>query len=201
MPISLEPLAAEVAYELAPLLVKDDENGNVGSHFLSVLNAPVELVAAAVREDEDERDGFAVFVDLDTCPAIALPWLAQFKGVRATPGLAEADARDEVRNAEGLRRGTADALARAGQRNLTGTKTVRVLERVGGDPYALTVITRTSETPDPSATFADLMAAKRIGILLTHVVTDDVTWPEATRSWDAVSPGIHWDAVVLADVT
>jgi hypothetical protein len=200
VPIALDPLAAEVAYELAPLLAQDDDsNGNVGAHFIAALNGPLEVIAEAVREDEDERDGFAVFLDLDRAPAIALAWLAQFKGVRATPGLAEADSREEVRNAEGLHRGTTAALVQAGQRSLTGTKTVRVLERVGGAPYALTVITRTSETPDPAVTLAAFMAAKRIGILLTHVVSDAPIIDEGTRTINAAAGNI--DTATLANIT
>ncbi len=198
MPIALEPLAAEVAHELAPFLSKDEENGDAGAHFIAVLNGPLEVIAEGVREDEDERDGFAVFMDLDRCPAIALPWIAQLKGVRATPGLSEADARDEIRNGEGLRRGTADSLARAGRKHLTGEKSVRVLERVGGDPYALTVITRTSETPDPAATLADFLKAKRIGVVLQHVVSDAPLIDEGTLTIDAASGTI--DTATIGDI-
>lgn len=199
MTITLDPLASEVAYELAPLLAVDFNYGNVGEHFIAALNGPIEVVAEAVREDDEERDGFAVFLDLDNCPAFALPWLGQFKGIKSTPGLVETDARDEIRYGEGLRRGTVDALERAGQRHLTGTKAVRIVERAAGDPYALTVITRTSETTDPATTLADLLSAKRIGIVLTHIVSDAPTIDEGTRSIDTATGII--DTATLADIT
>lgn len=201
MTIPLEPLAAEVAHELAPLLVKDAENGDVGSHFIAVLTAPIEAIAEAVKEDDDDRPGFSLFMDIETCPAEYLPWLLQIKGVRATPGLSPEDARAEGRLAEGLRRGAVGSMQRAAARHLTGARTVRVLDRVGNDPYATVVITRTSETPDPAQTLSDIRSDKVIGELVSHIVTDDVIWEEATVTWDDVSPGVTWDDVVLADVT
>lgn len=144
--------------------------------------------------------GYSVFLDIDRCPAIALPWLAQFKGVVIPGGLSEAEQRDWIRTAEGQRRGMTPALVAAGQRHLAGARTVRVLERVGGNAYALTAITRTSETPDPATTLADLKAAKRIGIVLTHVVSDDPIWDEATLAWSAVGAGVTWDTATTGTV-
>ena len=207
MPIALEPLAAEVAQELAPLLVKDDENGNVGSHFLAVLTAPIEVIAEAVREDDDDRPGFALFLDLETCFAPYLPWLLQLKGVRATPGLSEADARQEGRVAEGLHRGTMTSPQRVGSMEKAASRhttsqdpaLVRVIDRVGGDPYATTVITRTSDTPDPAQTLLDILSDKIIGEIITHVVSDAPLIDEWTRNIDATTANI--DSLTLADVT
>lgn len=209
MTIPLEPLAAEVAHELAPLLVKDAENGDVGSHFIAVLTAPIETIAAAVTEDEDDRPGFSLFMDIETCPAEFLPWLLQIKGVRATPGLSEEDAREEGRKAEGLRRGTMTGPAGVGSMEKAAARhtaskdpaLVRVIDRVGGDPYLTTVVTRTSDTPDPAQTLLDILSDKILGEIIVHVVTDEVLWEETTLVWDAVDPGVTWDTVVLADVT
>lgn len=199
MAIALGPLAAEVAQELAPLLAQDEENGGAGAHFVAVLCSPIEVVAEAVREDEDGRDGFAVFMDLEDCPASALPWLLQFKGVRATPGLSEAQAREEGRTAEGLHRGSVPSMVKAAARHLTGTKTVRVLDRAGGDPYATTVITRTSETPDPAVTLADILSDKIIGEIITHIVSDAPIIDEFTLDIDSLAEDI--DDVTLGGVT
>ncbi len=207
MPIALEPLAAEVAHELAPLLVKDDENGNVGSHFIAVLTAPIEVIAEAVREDDDDRPGFSLFLDIETCPPEFLPWLLQLKGVRATPGLSEEAARDEGRKAEGLRRGTMTGPAGVGSMEKAAARhtasqdpaLVRVLDRVGGDPYATTVITRTSDTPDPAQTLADILSDKVIGEVLTHVISDAPIIDEGTLTIDAATGDI--DTATLADIT
>lgn len=207
MPIALEPLAAEVAQELAPLLVRDDENGNVGSHFIAVLTAPIEVIAEAVREDDDDRPGFALFLDLERCPAAYLPWLLQLKGVRATPGLSEADARQEGRVAEGLHRGTMTSPQRVGSMEKAASRhttsrdpaLVRVIDRVGGDPYATTVITRTSDTPDPAQTLADILSDKIIGEVITHVVSDAPIIDEGTLTIDAAAGTI--DTATLADIT
>jgi hypothetical protein len=203
VPIPLDPLAAEVAEQLAPLLAQDDSNGNTGSHFIAALNGPLEVIADAVREDEEERDGFAIFMDLDRAPAFALAWLAQFKGVRATPGLAGEAVREQIRAAEGLHRGTIGSLQRAAARHTASQDPtlVRVFDRVGGDPYATIVVTRTSDTPDPAATLADILSDKIIGEIITHVVSDAALWIDGTLSWDAVGPGVLWGDVEVADVT
>lgn len=207
MPITLKPLAAEVAQELAPLLVQDDEVGNVGSHFLAVLTAPVEVIAEAVREDEDDRPGFSLFMDIETCPTAYLPWLLQLKGVQATPGLSEIDARQEGRVAEGLHRGTMTSSQRVGSMEKAASRhttsrdpaLVRVLDRVGGDPYATTVITRTSDTPDPAQTLADILSDKIIGEVITHVVSDSPVIDDGTRTIDAAAGTI--DTATFANIT
>ncbi len=209
MPIALEPLAAEVAHELAPLLVKDEANGDVGRHFIAVLTAPIEVIAEAVREDDDDRPGFSLFMDIETCRIEFLPWLIQLRGVKATPGLSEEAARDEGRKAEGLRRGTMTGPAGVGSMEKAAARhtasqdpaLVRVFDRVGNDPYATTVVTRTSDTPDPAQTLADILSDKVIGEVVQHVVSDAALWLDGALSWDAVGPGVLWGDVEVADVT
>jgi hypothetical protein len=195
---ALRPLAA-ACYQQLRLLAPDDEAlGWPLLHFVAAKIGPLEDIAEWTS-DTDAGPGYSILLDIDRCPAIALPWLAQFKGVEIPPGLTEDEQRAWVRSAEGQHRGTVDALKRAGQRHLTGTKSVRVLERVGGNAYDITCITRTSETPDPVTTKADLTAAKRIGIRLTHIVSDEPIYDEATRTIDAATN--PYDSATVADVT
>ncbi|WCB92306.1 hypothetical protein DSM104299_00996 [Baekduia alba] len=199
MPVpSMGAVAAEIYQQLRPLARDDEAYGWPLAHYVAAKYKPLEEVASWVR-DSDDGPGYSVLLDIDRCPAVALPWLAQFKGVVIPAGLAEAEQRAWIRSAEGQHRGSVDALKRAGARHLTGTKSVRVLERVGGNAYNLTAVTRTSETPDPIATKADLMSAKRIGIVLTHVVTDEAIVDEATRTFNAITAAI--DSMTLPNVT
>jgi hypothetical protein len=198
--VPMGDVATAALEQVAPLGTQDAAHSDVLANLVAALNAPIENVATWVS-DTDTEVGYSILLDVDRAPAIALPWLGQMKGVRVTAGLLEADQRDEIRHAEGLRRGSIAALEAAARMTLTGARTVRVLTRVGGDMYAVTVITRTAETPDPDLTLARLMAAKRIGVILTHVVTDDVIWVEATVTWADVDSGVTWADVELADVT
>jgi hypothetical protein len=70
---------------------------------------------------------------------------------------------------------------------LTGSQSVSVLERVGGDPYALTVVVRTSETPDSAATLAAAMTQKPIGLILTLVVSNATIIDSLTGTIDALT--------------
>lgn len=195
---ALDPVAADIYQQLRLLAPNDEALGSPLAHFIAAKMGPIEDIAAWVR-DTDDGTGYSVLLDIDRCPAFALPWLAQFKGVVIPAGLTEAEQRAWVHTAEGQHRGTVDALIAAGQRHLTGTRSVRVFERVGGNAYAITVITKTSETPTPSVTSADFFSAKRIGILLTVSVSDAPLISEWTRTITAVTAGI--DAMTVADVT
>lgn len=197
-PIAMGALAADIYHQLRLLVPDDEENGWSYAHYIAAKYGPGELVESWAR-DTDDGPGWSILLDLDRCPEIALPWLAQFKGAVIPAGMPPGDWREWVRTAEGLRRGQVPALIAAGQRHLTGTRGVRVILRTGPTWYHTTVITRTTETPDPAVTFADLMSAKRIGIVLTHIVSDEPLIDEWTRNIDATTANI--DSFTLADVT
>lgn len=153
---------------------------------------------ADLVEDRDGRPGWAVLVDVETTPAYAVPWLAQIPGVQLTRGISEADQRQEVRLRSGEARCRPASMRAAAEATLTGTRTVRILERTSS-AWTLTVITRTSETPDAAATLAALMSQKAGGDVLTHVVSNSPIIDEGTRTINASSSTI--DAATLADIT
>jgi hypothetical protein len=187
--------------QLAPLAALDAENGYVLRNLIMALNGPIEDVAEWISEDDGTPDGtpgYSRLLDLDRAPAVTLPWLGQMKGIRVTPGLSEAEQREEIDRAEGFHRGTIPSMERAAARHLTGTKTVYVLDRVNDDPYQTVIITRTAETPDPALTLADIMRDKKAGELLTHIVTDSPVIEQGTATIDTSTATI--DTAVLADV-
>lgn len=192
-------LASEVYQQLKPLAARDEEFGYPLANYLAALLAPAQLIEDLARDTVNGGPGYSILVDTDLCPAVALPWHAQFKGVVLPDGLTEAEQREWIHSAEGQYRGMIPALVKAGQRHLTGAKTVRVVERAGPSVYDLIVITRTAETPDPTTTLADFRSAKRIGIRLQHVVSDAPIIEEWTDTIDSVTATI--DAMTVADVT
>lgn len=108
-------------------------------------------------------------------------------------------ARDAIRRQGGKNRGTPDAMRSAIEDTLLGTTPyVNILERVGGNAYALTVVTRPSETPDPDATYAAALAQKPLGMALTHTLTEGVLIDEGTKTIDTASATI--DTATLPDV-
>jgi hypothetical protein len=161
----------ERLYEgMTPIAYADAEHGDALRHFLGALGVahqPLEEVIA----DTENGPGWAIVFDVDTCPAWGLPWLAQLVGVQLPVGITEAEARDRIRVPVGFARGMVAATVAAAQRKLTGTRKVTVIERVEGNAYQYTVVTRSSETPDPAGTERDIRAEKPVGLLLTYVVS------------------------------
>lgn len=131
-----------------------------------------------------------------------LPWLAQLVGVQLSPALSEAEKRDAILYASaGWRAGTKSAVAAAAKTELTGTRYAKVYDHsvsVPGDGgmWDVLIVTRTSETPDPSRVLAAVVrrGAKPAGVVLHHrayeaswdtVVSTYPTWAalEAAGSW------------------
>lgn len=108
-------------------------------------------------------------------------------------------ARDAIRRQGGKGRGTPDAILSAAEDTLTGNRSGRIIERVGGNAYALELVTRPSETPDPAATLAAAMTQKPAGMSLTHTLTEGAIIDEGTRSIDTATATI--DSAVLSDIT
>jgi Phage tail protein (Tail_P2_I) len=174
-PPELDPASfAEGLYvALAPLARQD---ASYGWALLILCNAIGTLfqVLEDYARDSPEGPGWSALMDLDRCPPEALPWLAQFVGVRLLPDSTPAEQRARIVATGGFRRGTPAALIGAAQATLTGNKTVVFRER-DHDPadtpayaYYLTVITYVSETPDPTATHNALLAQKPGGIVLDY---------------------------------
>lgn len=109
-------------------------------------------------------------LDIDLVPAAGIPWLAQMAGVTIDTTQSESAQRTQAKTQGGFRRGRPASIAAAAQATLTGSKTVTIRERVNGDAYALTVITRTAETPDSAKTLAAILKEKPAGLVLTYSV-------------------------------
>lgn len=88
--------------------------------------------------DTPQGPGWSQIVDVTRAPTDALPWLAQFVGVRLPASLPDAQARAAVVAETGWHRGTATSLVAAAQAFLT-TGTVTIAERTP-DPYSFTVL-------------------------------------------------------------
>jgi hypothetical protein len=145
--------------------------------YLTVIGdmfAPFELYAL----DTDDGPGWSILLDVDRCPAPALPYLAQYVGERIPVGLTEDQQRQWIRDAPNQRRGTVPGIVNAARRYLTGTQLVTVIERDGG-PDKLTVITYTTQTPNPAALEYELRYRQVPGdITLNYQVVSGQTYAQ-----------------------
>ena len=150
-------------------------------------------------------------------PMWALAHAALYTGARLPgrlPGETEDDflarARAAVVYPIGIKRGSHEAVRRAVQPFLTGTKFVSIVDQAGGDPYALFVRTITAETPNPEAVRMALegsyvsggvRGAIRAELTLDYLVSPEVAFAEATLQFDQVVDTVTFDTVTMEDVT
>lgn len=97
-------------------------------------------------------------------------WTAQFLGVQVADSADDATVRALIRDRPSFRRGTVGALVAAAQTYLTGTKYVTVIERDGGNAYAVRVQVFTEEVTDAVAAEAAVRAQKPAGLVLTFQI-------------------------------
>jgi hypothetical protein len=179
---------------LAPINIGDATLGAL-AHAISL---PGEFYEAFVRE----TTGYSAhgrLMDPDTSPVGALAWLGQFAGVSFLPSDTEATQRSRVKTAAGFYRGTPQAMLDEVKPTLTGTQYASVLQQVSGNRWAMSLITLSTETPDPTATITAALRQKPAGIALTHVVTTGPIVDQGTRTIDAAANTI--DSATLADIT
>jgi hypothetical protein len=166
-PLLPDSFAARLYSALAPLALQDPQNAWSLLILCNALGTMYQLLDDYVRDTID-GPGWSALMDVNRCPPEALGWLGQFAGVRLRPGDTDAQNRTRIQSTDGFRRGTPAAITAAAQPTLTGSQTVAISERDGGDPYAVAVTTYAAETPDTNATYNALLAAKPAGLTLAY---------------------------------
>jgi hypothetical protein len=139
-------------------------------------------------------DGEMVGIEWAGTPDVSLPHFNRLE----TADEWGAYARRALREQNAKRRGTRRAMLDAVRDTLTGARYANLLERVGGNAYALTLITRPSETPDAAATYAAALTQKPLGMALTHTLVESVTVDEGSKTIDTATATI--DTATLGDV-
>lgn len=165
----------------------------------------IDALIDGIDYDDTVPGDTSTLADPQVAPVAWLPWIAQLVGVRLSADLTEQQARDAVQFASsGWRAGTKQAIADAARSELTDTKYAVVYDHSianpgDGGPWDVMILTRTSETPDPAAVLAAVIArgAKPAGVVLHHrtyesgwdtVTSTYPTWADwqAAGSWAAI---------------
>lgn len=149
-----------------------------------------------VDDGDNGEPGWSIILDADRAPVEWLPWLAQFVGVRMIPGLTESAMRLRVKNTDGFKRGTPNAIRAAARQFLIGPDGTHDSAFVGlterhGSAYRLTVTVHESEMLADTATiFAAVREQKPAGIVLNPVSVvggdDYLTLRDENASYTAV---------------
>lgn len=150
-----------------PLAPNDEAYGFAHAYLCRALGVAFQQ-AQEIADPEGDVPPLAPILNPDLAPDWALPWVAQLVGIRLPANLAADEARVFIKDARGFRRGTRASIYAGAAYWLTGDKTMYFRERDAGDPYALEVVTIASETPDPDAVLAALIAQKPAGLILRY---------------------------------
>lgn len=196
----MSALSDRIYAKVAPVARQDASFGYPLRKMIEAWCQPIDELASLVASETDDLDpGWAKLLDPTKAPDSSLDWLSQLIGGRLIANEPAASKRAKIASAVGLTRGSPSAIVAAAQPTLTGHKYVGILERTSS-AWTVTVITRTAETPDAAATLRAIMSQKPAGIVLTHVVSDDPIWDEATLTWNAVGAAETWNTIALGDV-
>ena len=139
------PFGARLRERTAPLAPDDDAYGFAHAYLAEALMRPFREFQEAFDPPGDVPP-MGTLLDPETCPAWALPWLAQFVGASIPEGATDEQARAIIANLSSFHRGTPAAMTAAAQAFLTGNKTVLFRER-DGSAYRLEVVTYEDESP------------------------------------------------------
>lgn len=176
----------QTLWNALPQFVQDQDTAN-GWPFLSWLEGPgsiLQTIDDLARDDDLGNPGWSSLLDVTRCPTYALPWLAQFVGVRfSSSQLTDAQQRAAITAEQGFQRGTVAAIEAAGNA-LLSSGSVMVLERTP-DPYSLTV-----EVPTSGLTGGTWGALVAEFATWTTVISDFSTWADVSEQSAAIEAAI-----------
>ena len=182
--------ATEQVYRLLPdfLRAADELETTDYTALRYVAGAAVGLDKAAdfltIIDPDTSVTGTCELVNAAACPRPYLGWLGWLVGVD-TSQIADPFVRVAIGNAAATqRRGSKGSIRDAVQRTLTGSKSCRVYWNLSGtEPYLITVITFTAQTPDAIATLEAALSEKPAGIDLQLFSVDSATYAEINANF------------------
>lgn len=146
---------------------------------MAITAGRLDLLHSYLIDDVTNLPAWSVIFDPERAPAAALPYLAQFSGALLTPEMDEAARRNAIQTPEAFSRGRLASIEAVVKRRLTGTKYVKIEERIGGNAWRLKITTIEEETPDQAGIEADLNRfQKPIGLIVFFNRVIPWTWEE-----------------------
>lgn len=181
--------AAEQTYRLLPDFVRTaDDDTYTALKYVAAGSVAMERALDFINlvDPQTSVTGTCELVNAAACPRPYLGWLGWLVGVN-TANIADAFVRDAIGNASATqRRGTIGAIKDVVARTLTGSRYVRVYINLSGtDPYLITVLTLTSETPDDLATLLAAESEKPAGSAVELQLVDGSTWIDVEANYDS----------------
>lgn len=176
--------AAEQAYRLLPdYLTRDDAGTDYTTlrlvDALTVGHRPI-LDLLTMADPDTSASGSCEIVNAERVPREWLPWLGALLGVDVAAWPVEI-ARDIVaKSGDARRSGSRNAIKAAVERTLSAPiPAPRVWANFSGtDPYLISIVTNTAQTPDSVAALEAALTEKPAGMVIELQVVDAATWAE-----------------------
>lgn len=165
----LDSFAERIYEQVEPLTYDEENQDHALEHFVGALGSMFQTVEEYASDGPNGEPGWSIILDLNRAPVEALPWLGQFVGVTIQQDVSIELQRQQIHAVSGFQRGTPRSLMAAAQQYLTGDKQVILRER-NGSAYQLTIVTKSSQTPNPARVEAAIRTQKPAGIALTYNV-------------------------------
>lgn len=183
-PLSLGLFTEDLYRALLPLAYADPSLGYPLLKYILSSAYNLDEITRWVR-DQGEQPGWALFMDPDQAPTVALRWLGQLVGTYVgaktpfeTTAEWDAAARAQIKDLSNFRRGTVQTIINTTKQFLTGNKNVFLTER-DTSPYHYSISVYDSEAPaDTTALVAALQAAKPAGLQFTFQVVPGQTYDQ-----------------------
>lgn len=144
-------------------------------------------LSGVIDQYDDQANAVLAGYDLgdpDTTPRLWLTWLAEIGGVDTTTvdwdNLPESDKRSWLTDYANRRRGSVPSIESVVGRTLTGGQDVQVIERDGGDVWAVRVVVRNEQVVDIDDTTAAARRETPAWLVLTVQGVDSTTWQQLT---------------------
>jgi len=182
--------AAEQTYRLLPDFIQAADSIETVDYaalrYVGAAAVPMERAAdlLTIVDPNTSVTGTCEVVNAAAAPRSWLGWLGWLVGID-TSQIAAPFVRDAVGNAAATqRRGSRGSIRDVVQRTLTGSQSCRVYWNLSGtDPYLITVVTITGQTPSSVATLEAALTEKPAGIDIELQVTDGFTYAEVQTNF------------------
>lgn len=140
---TISPIAEDIYQDLGPIPDGDETNGWIVAHLVNAVFDGYTWIDEISRAT-DEEPPWAQLLDVERAPAIVLPWLGQFVGVRLPGRLTEAEQREYIQDHPSWKRGRVDVLRSVVRALLNEPKSLHLIER-DTSPYHFKVLVYAQE--------------------------------------------------------
>lgn len=172
MTFAPDTIANEIYTAFLPLVEQYGDEGGMLYDYIFGLSTMLQPIDDLSSDGANNEPGWSQVLDLNRAKDEWLPWMGQWVGYFVTarrpiedPVVWSDRERARMITRSSHRRGTIEIIKEIAKENLVGAKEVYIRER-DGDPYVITVVTFSGQTPDPIALEEAVRYQKAAGLIM-----------------------------------